>query len=234
MAKNSKEVQRRADAKRAGTRTRLWTCIVYPTEGDPPAPENWRDIIDEEHIEWVESPLHDKDINPDGTIKKPHIHLLLLFESVKTFEQVKEITDKLNGPIPQKCNGAKGLVRYMAHLDNPEKAQYPVSAIIGHGGADVSEFLKPSAAERYQLIGEMMDYVKENCVVEMVELLTYAQRERFDDWFPLLCDNSAYIMEIYVRSLRHSSEQPVKIVKVPDKELRADSATGEVIESGGT
>lgn len=204
MAKNSKEVQQKADEKRAGQRTRNWTCVVYPTEGNPPAPADWRDIIDQEHIEWIESPLHDKDTNADGTPKRAHKHVLLMFETMKTFEQVKEITDKLNAPIPQKCNGTKGLVRYMAHLDNPEKAQYSKSEIIPHGGADVAQFLEISASMRYDIVAQMMDFCEENGIIEMRDLLRYARREKRDEWFPLLCDNSAYIMDTFLRSCRHS------------------------------
>lgn len=47
-------------------KTRAWTFIVYPDS----APDNWRDILDELHIPWVESPLHDKDQNPTGEQKK--------------------------------------------------------------------------------------------------------------------------------------------------------------------
>lgn len=56
------------------TRTRNWSVIVYPES----APENWRQILDESHIEWIESPLHEFDTNPTGEIKKPHYHILLL------------------------------------------------------------------------------------------------------------------------------------------------------------
>ena len=55
-------------AKKADSRARNWSLVVYPES----APENWRDILDDYHIPWVESPLHDKDINPDGEIKKAH------------------------------------------------------------------------------------------------------------------------------------------------------------------
>lgn len=182
-------------------RTRNWTFLVYTDS----APENWRDILDNEHIPWIESPLHEKDVNPDGEIKKPHWHVLLLYSGNKSYEQVLELTKQLNATIPQKCNNAKGLVRYMAHMDNPEKFQYSRSAIIGHGGADVAEYLKATGASRYLLIREMMDYVKENHVTEMNELIYYAMAERFDDWFPLLCDNSAYIMNALIKSNRHSA-----------------------------
>lgn len=180
-------------------RTRSWTFILYPES----APTNWRDIIDEEHIQWIESPLHDKDLNADGEPKKPHWHILLMYESVKDYEQVKAITEKLIATVPQKCNGARGLVRYMAHLDNPEKAQYNVSDIISHGGADAAELLKPSSSERYKLIGEMIDFIREQDVIEFLDIVSYARDNRFDDWFPLLCDNSAYIVNQYIKSNRH-------------------------------
>ena len=48
------------------TRTRSWTFLVYPES----APDNWRDYLDEEHLEWVESPLHEFDVNPTGEVKK--------------------------------------------------------------------------------------------------------------------------------------------------------------------
>lgn len=195
---SKQERDRRYDEKRVG-RTRNWTCVVYPES----APSNWRDIIDDLHLEWVESPLHDKDIDADGKSKKPHWHIILLYDSVKTFEQVKDLTDKLSAPVPQKCGGVKGLVRYMAHLDNPEKAQYSVGDIVAHGGVDIASLLKPSSSERYSLIAEMMDFVQEQNILEMEDLLVYARHNRFDDWFPLLCDNSAYIMGAFLKSRRH-------------------------------
>lgn len=191
-------------------RIRNWTFVAYPES----APAGWRDVLDEQYIQWVESPLHDKDTNADGTPKKPHWHILLLFEGKKSYEQVKELTDKLHATIPQKCASSKGLVRYMAHLDSPEKVQYDRGAIIGHGGVDVAEYLKPTSSSRYQLIGEMMDFVQEQGIFEMEDLLMYARRERFDDWFPLLCDNSAYIMGAMIKSRRHRAEQSLVKVKL--------------------
>ena len=190
--------------------------MVYPIEGNPSAPENWRDVLDDEHIQWIESPLHDKDKNAAGEIKKAHIHVLVLYEGKKSFEQVQELTDKLNAPIPQKVASAKGLVRYMAHLDDPTKYQYSLSGIIGHGGVDVAEYLKPSSSTRYQLIKEMVEYSKANQIVEMCDLIEYAMAERFDDWFPLLCDNSAYIMGIFIKSRRHRREQTFPVIRVDD------------------
>ena len=195
-----KRTERAAEAKRAGKRTRNWTFLVYPDS----APENWRDIINAEHIPWIESPLHEGEKNPDNeSEKKSHWHVMLMFESIKTFEQIKRFTDSINSPIPQMVASGPGLVRYMVHLDNPEKKQYSISDIKSYGGADVAAMLKPTSSTRYQLIGEMMDYVAANDIQELSDLMEYARAERFDDWFPLLCDNSAYIMGEHIKSRRH-------------------------------
>ena len=77
--------------------------MFYPES----APENWRDILDDYHIPWVESPLHDKDVNPDGEIKKAHWHIGLFFSGKKSYGQILEITNKLNCPAPQIMKNSK-------------------------------------------------------------------------------------------------------------------------------
>lgn len=61
------------------SRCRNWTIVLYPES----VPDNWRDILDDLHIEWIESPLHDRDINANGELKKPHWHILLMFGRCK-------------------------------------------------------------------------------------------------------------------------------------------------------
>jgi len=184
-------------------RGRHWSFIVYPES----APPNWRDIVDDLHIEWIESPLHDKDVDGDGEIKKSHWHVLVMFDGLKSYEQIKEITDKVNAPSPQRAASAKGLVRYMIHLDNPEKYQYNRADIVGHGGADVPEMLRSTSSMRYQLIAEMVAYVHAETVTEFIDLMGYAIEHRPDDWLPLLCDNSAYVIGQCIKSLRHKVER---------------------------
>ena len=99
---------------------RDWAFIVYPES----APKNWREILDETHMRWVESPLHDKDFNPDGTFKKPHWHVMLSADGPITLKAVEKIIEPLNVPAPQKVGSGRGMIRYFIHLDNPEKYQY--------------------------------------------------------------------------------------------------------------
>lgn len=187
------------DTNKSSSRVRNWTCIVYPES----APSNWEQILNDEHLEWVKSPLHDKDINATGEPKKPHYHVLIMFNGKKSFEQVSELIKPLNCTIPTVCQNAKALVRYMAHLDNPEKAQYSISDIVAYGGVDLSELLRANKSERYSYIREMLIFVSEHSITEFKDLMDYAVVNRYDDWFPLLCDNSAYVVQQYIKSLRH-------------------------------
>src|SRR5699024_12855581 len=106
--------------KNKNQRSRNWSIIVSSES----APENWINILQKESVKMVVSALHDKDVNPDDTLKKAHYHVLFMVDGVKSYNQVKSIADSVNAPIPQIVGSAKGLTRYMLHLDNPDKAQY--------------------------------------------------------------------------------------------------------------
>lgn len=203
VAVSTKGLYHMTEKRTRDERVRNWSFLVYPES----APDNWRDILDDLHIQWVESPLHEYDVNPTGDVKKAHWHVLLLFEGKKSYSQVKDITASLNATVPQICQSAKGLVRYMAHLDNPEKFQYSPSEIVAHGGADVQDLLKPTSSSRYVLIREMTQYVIENGITEYYQLFQYAMEYRFDDWYPLLCDSATYPMNALIKSLRHAGKQ---------------------------
>lgn len=184
---------------RGHDRTRLWTFIVYPES----APSAWRDCLDDLHLEWAESPLHEFDVNITGELKKPHWHVVISFDGPKSYEQVSDIISPLNCPAPQRCHSLKGAIRYFVHLDNPEKFQYPISGIVGHGGFDIAAALQPSSSERYSVLRDMCDYIKRNHVCEFSEFVYYAMAEHFDDWYPLLADNSAYFISHVIASERH-------------------------------
>lgn len=202
-------------------RSRNWSFIIYPES----VVENWKEILEKLYLPTVISPLHDKDINPDGSSKKPHYHILLMFRGVKSYNQILEITEQLNATIPQLVHSAKGLVRYMAHLDNPDKAQYEISDIESLGGIDLSELLKPSSQDRYSMIREMLQFINDNQIVEFEDILYYAMNQKFDTWFPLLCDNSAYVIDSAIKSKRNRFEKKGKML-IGDKIV--DHLTGEV------
>ena len=43
------------------------------------------------------SPLHDSDKKDDGSLKKSHFHVLMMYDGVKTPEQAREIFESFGG-----------------------------------------------------------------------------------------------------------------------------------------
>lgn len=164
---------------------RDWTFIVYPES----APENWREILDDTHMKWVESPLHDKDHNDDGEAKKAHWHVLLTADGPITQKAAEKIIAPLNCPSAQKVGSARGLVRYMAHLDNPDKYQYSVEEIIGHSGADVASYFELTYTNKLTAMKEIIRYIYDNEIDNYADFLMICI-EHSDDWFSIAINHN--------------------------------------------
>ena len=112
------------------SKERHWTFVLYPES----APEDWKDYLSSLGLQCAVSPLHDKDINPNGELKKSHYHILLCFNGPTTYNKVLNITKSLNATIPQRVLSCKGIIRYFIHKDNPEKYQYNEEDILTING----------------------------------------------------------------------------------------------------
>lgn len=175
-------------------RTRNFATVVYPDS----APPNWQEILSEQFVPAFISPLHNQDIDPDGEVKKPHWHVVIMFEAVKTSEQAMEIFQKISGVGFEIIQSLRGYSRYLCHLDNPEKFQYPVEEVRSLCGADYAGSIG-LVTDKYKAIGEMIDFCEDNCVDSYSELLKYCRTNRFD-WFRVLCDNGTVVMKEYLKS----------------------------------
>lgn len=176
-------------------RTRNWLFVIYPES----APEDWRRLLRDEGVPCAVSPLHDKDANPNGDPKKSHWHVILSFSGVKTQRQVKEITDKLNAPLPQACKDIRGACRYLCHMDNPEKAQYDVAGIECMNGFDFVSKVG-SSADVDESIREMMAWCMENECDSFFRLSNYAAENR-PDWFRVITTKRTVFLSAWLKSM---------------------------------
>ena len=100
------------------SRRRVFATVVYPES----SPDNWRQIIDDYHVPVLISPLHDKDINNgSGDLKKPHYHVMFMFDGKKSDDQWNDIKSSFGGVGTERIESTRGYARYLCHLDNPEK-----------------------------------------------------------------------------------------------------------------
>lgn len=180
--------------KIATKRTRNYATVIYPES----APENWKEILEQQFVPAFISPLHNQDKNPTGEPKKEHYHVMIMFEGVKTREQAQEIFTAIGGVGCEIVQSCRGYARYLCHLDNPEKAQYKQEEVTALCGADYPGVIG-LVTDKYKAIGEMIDYCKENNVYSYSELLEYCRMNKFE-WFRVLCDNGTVVMKEYLKS----------------------------------
>ncbi|MCI5549131.1 replication protein (plasmid) [Limosilactobacillus reuteri] len=180
----------------ADERKRNWSFIVYPDS----APKKWQSVLADYHVPFIVSPLHSKDRKDDGTFKKAHYHVLILFSGKKSYNQVKQITDKLSSPIPEAVASTKGLVRYFAHLDNPEKAQYDPSEIKGFCGADVDSYFTMSRSTRRSVLKDITQYILNNHVTDLSTLVQEALDRNDDNWFSIIVDTNTWYLNMLINS----------------------------------
>jgi len=142
-------------AQKKDSRGKNWVAVMYPES----LPSDWKSLLRDMMTDIIISPLHDRDIQADGTKKKPHYHVVFKFSSNKSFEQVKTLLEPFNCPIPQKVNSIKGQIRYLIHIDDPDKFQYELSDIEIIGNVDISPYFQISQMDKYEMIGDSSTYV---------------------------------------------------------------------------
>lgn len=100
-------------------------CVYDGSSGWGEAPDDWIEQLQNTGLAFVVSPLHDKDINPDETKKKPHWHVIVSWANTTTFRSARALAQNiLHSPLPIMLKSVDGMYRYLTHADNPEKYQY--------------------------------------------------------------------------------------------------------------
>lgn len=177
---------------------RYWAFIVYPES----APDNWIDILSEMGVVGAISPLHDKDVNPDGTEKKPHYHVVIEFEGPTTYKHVSEnISPEVNGTIPKRVVSLRGYYRYLTHMDNPEKAQYNQNDVKEIGGFK----LELTTTEVTEIKIKIIEDITNNNITEYSDLLDYYLYETGDIERLEVSSNHTFFFDKYISSRRNKS-----------------------------
>lgn len=187
----------------AEQRGRNWWFVAYPES----MRNDWREWLNSQGLVWIESPLHDKDVNADGEPKKAHYHLMFLFSGNKSLAQIQEISDGLSGiklNVPDnRVKEVRATVRYMVHADQPDKYQYGLENLVGHG-IDLSEFLT-TTSDKKSALKEMAKYIRDNDITDFGELSDVAMEN--DIWFDVLTSrNTLFLKELVNANWKRSHQ----------------------------
>lgn len=128
-----------ANLKEPDDKSANWRLLAYPTKEylHKLCPDCKYDgsegygLFDEECLSELQATglmfvmiVHYKCNNPDGTVKKPHIHFVVHYDNRTTKRNVANLCRYTKGPEPKRADSLRGSVCYLTHADNPEKTPY--------------------------------------------------------------------------------------------------------------
>lgn len=184
---------------------RYWAFVLYPES----APENWKEILQQTGLSICVSPLHDKDINPTGELKKAHYHIILSYSGPTTFRCVKSITDSLNQPIPIALEQVRGYFRYLTHKDNPEKYQYNEKDISTINDFDIDNYNDLSISQIKTIMIDIQKIIRDNDILEYCDLLDFLLDSELFSYLDV-AQNHTILFNTYITSLRNKKKTLAK------------------------
>lgn len=178
-------------------RKRVWCNIIYPES----MPENIWDILSGLKIPVAVSPLH----NPDEETTKQHYHVVYKFSGKKTSDSVQFIRELTKGTYLQPVNDIRAYVRYLIHLDNPEKQQFDsdpgkIKRFCGFPFGTIFEMDSFDAEEH---LSGLFDYIKQNGIIEYAELIDRLVDDGELQYFNLATKKYALSVTRYLTSRRN-------------------------------
>ena len=222
--------------KKSSIKKRNWAFFVYPTkeqldavgsaydgsDGYGSAPDDWIQQLQLSGLQYAISPLHDKDKHEDGSgrTKKPHYHVIVIYGSPTTYNNVKNLTDSFNAPIPQALEQVRGYYRYLTHKDNPDKYQYDEEDIVTGGGFNIADYIELSKSEVTEIKFQLQKLIREKNIIEYSALMDYIQ-DNLDRINYDVASSHTIFFNTYIKSIRHSQQKA---------QMKIDPDTGEVIE----
>lgn len=119
-----------------------WCLILY---------ENILDIISaiEKNIliisHYAISPLHDKDILSDGSLKESHYHLLITFKKNVSIPTIKSLFSFESNIFGEKCTNRYSAFNYLSHKYEKDKPIYDEKLIISN---DIKYYIDTPTKEK--------------------------------------------------------------------------------------
>ena len=224
MSKKQEETKKSPDIKR---KARAWTFIIYEDSTDI---ENFKSqIADQERVGLKAIYIkHDKDKNPDGSEKKTHWHIILIWEGPTTYNNALETAQSVaTVNYIEAVRDLVGASRYLTHQDNPEKYQYSKDEVITVGNVDYTELITSSRNDRIEL-KKMVSYIKENEITSFSYFCFYCM-DNNPEWFRILTERNTHFLGRLLQD-QHFEKEQEKREEVTRGFKAINMETGEIIE----
>lgn len=190
-------------------KSKYFCCILYP-ESTTYDVDKIIKSLSEEHFTFAVSPIHDRDVEDDGSFKKGHFHLLLAYSSATTLNNIRGWFKACGLPESdlhsvRVCASGFGYYRYLTHKDNPEKAQYEEKNIkIFNDFDQIFKKFANSESDKIDKLVRIFQIVDELNTISFHNLIQYLMLNERELFKMLTCSSAlAICVKEYQRSLEY-------------------------------
>ena len=150
-------------------RSLWWATLAYPESC------NIDDFLkSSDRPAYALSPLHDKDVTGDGSAKKPHYHLLVKMDSLKSQTQMIDYFKSFGFVGAELIKSPSGYARYLTHSDDKDKAQYsPDDVRYERLDLDALTAVPETSDQRINKIVAIQQLITDNGVTSYAQLCNY-------------------------------------------------------------
>ena len=182
-------------------KARYWVGELYPEN----LIEDWEDQIAEKLQLPFAYCIHDKDKTKDGTPRKAHVHLIVVFPNTTTYNHalsVFKVLDKTKGG-PTACNkverilGIRNMYDYLIHdtEDSRKKGKYLYSPTERKTGNnfDIGNYEQLSSTEKLDMLDELCDDIIEQDFRNFRQFYLYVRENRDKEYREIIKANSGLL-----------------------------------------
>lgn len=147
----------------AKQKARYFAFILY-TES---IPKDWLIKLEMLDISMSVSPIHDKDKNTDGTLKKPHYHIMYVAKNPVTTEAVRNRIKRTLGndsiSYVEIIDGMKNYYDYLTHESKDaiakKKQIYDKKNIVHINGFDIDRYVTLDDAQKNEILDLVVELI---------------------------------------------------------------------------
>lgn len=180
-------------------KTRNFAFILY----EDSCQEDWKKELENMHVEavWI---YHDKDVTEEGELKKPHYHIMIMWDGPISMVMARNIAGHFGAAnnYVESVRSKKTYARYMCHLDQPNKYQYGVDSLQELGGVSKMDLIGEEKEDRLIIAREVLKFCRENSVWYYCDIIDYCF-ENNEIWANLILDiRFGRLIQDYIKSLQ--------------------------------
>lgn len=154
--------------------------------------EEYIQMIQDLHVQAYLSPIH----TDNGC--KPHMHLMIFFEGVKSDKQINNIIETVGGVGREKIFSNLGYARYLCHLDEKNKNLYNTDDVVEFAGIrHYKDYIESENEEDDKLVN-VLQIVREYNIIEWCDLIEFAVDNDVDMLKTIKAN--AYLLREYMKS----------------------------------